>query len=322
MKCLVKFFEVVVFCFLIGLSIILAVDNRYSQVLLDGINLYIACVLPSLFPYFFITACLSNLNVTSRLCSIFSPISKKLFSVSGAVFYAYFMSIISGYPIGAKIVSELRENNLISETEAVRGSVLCSTSSPMFLIGSVGAIMFNSVLFGLLLYLSNLICSIILGILFSFYKKNEKPFDSKLTANKTQNFLYETAFSSSISVLVVGSIITIFYLLTEVLFNLKLLDGIIAIFNLIFNNKNLAEGLTLGLFECTKGLKKVAMVKIGVLSLPISAFICGLSGISIIMQSVAYLKKAKIKTAVFVFSKLLSAVLNFVVCFVFSLLFF
>ena len=322
MKNLFKLIEFLIFGFCILFSLIIALDKSYSSVVLDGIKLWFACVLPSLFPYFFITAILSSLKVTSKVGSFCSPLTKRLFNVGGAVGYAYFMSLISGYPIGAKIVSDLKSKNALSDAESVRASALCSTSSPMFMISSVGAIMFNSSRFGILLFLTHLICSIIVGVIFSFYKRAQKPNKMPyLLNNSVDNILYESAYSSVVSVLVVGGLITIFYLLTQILYDFHLLDGIIWFFSLIFKDENLATGLSLGLFECTNGLKYLSKSKGQILSLPLCAFLCGFGGISIIMQSVAYLKKAKIKTTALVFSKLLSAVLNFIVGLILALCF-
>ena len=170
-KYLYTFLEFVAFCLLIAFSIILALDKSYSFVVLDGISLWLACVLPSLFPYFFITACLSNLNLTGKFCAKLSPLTTNLFKVNGSVGYAYFISLVSGYPVGAKMVSDLYIGKVISNNEAVRASALCSTSSPMFLISSVGAIMFKNSLFGILLFLSNVLSSMIIGIIFSFYNR-------------------------------------------------------------------------------------------------------------------------------------------------------
>ena len=232
------------FSLLIALSLIIALDKSYSSVVLDGVKLWFSCVLPSLFPYFFITAILSSLNATSKISNFCSPLTKKIFNVSGAVGYAYFMSVISGYPIGAKVVCDLKQKNLLSDAESVRASVLCSTSSPMFMISSVGAIMFNNRLFGVCLFLTHLICSVIIGFIFSFYKKDIKPCQKSYLFNKrVDNILYESAYSSVISVLVVGGLITIFYLLTQVLYDLHLLDGIIYLLSLVLGSQNLATGL-------------------------------------------------------------------------------
>ena len=323
-KYLNSFLSFALFLLLIAFSLILAFGKGYSSLVLDGLSLYLACVVPSLLPYFFITAILSSMQVTSKISNKLSFLTRRVFNVGGAVGYAFFMSLISGYPVGAKIVSDLKEKGLISKAESVRASALCSTSSPMFLINSVGVIMFNSVKFGLTLFLCHFLSSVLVGIIFSFYHKNEKPlFLPFINSKKVDNVLYESAYSSVISILVVGAIITIFYLITSVLFSLKILSPIVNLFSLIFGNEILGKGLTFGLFECTQGLKILSTLKSSFLALPLCSFICGFGGISIIMQSIAYLKKAKIKTAPFIFAKIICAVINFIlstiICLVFPL---
>jgi hypothetical protein len=159
-----------------------------------------------------------------------------------------------------------------------------------------------------------LLSAITIGIIFSFYKRGDAIKDIALfNTKKVDNILYESAYSSVISILVVGAIITIFYIFSNLLFSLNLLNPLIHIFSFILGNKNIAKGFIFGLFECTQGLKILARFGAG---LPLLAFVCGFSGISVIMQSLAYLKKAKIKTAPFLLSKFLSAVLNFLYCFI------
>ena len=316
------FLSITFFLCLICLSLILSLGKGFSALTLQGINLWLSLILPAMFPYFFITAILSSLSITSKISNKFSPLTKRLFNTSGACGYAFFMSLIAGYPIGAKIVCDLREKNVISQSEAIRASAFCSTSSPMFLISSVGSIMFNNTTFGLVLFISNVISAIMVGIIFSYYKKSDKPSATPyITNQKIDNILYESAYSSVISVLVVGAIITVFYILSSILFRFNILSPIINFLSLILGNYNTSKALTFGLIESTQGLKLLSTLPITSLTLPLCAFICGFGGISIIMQSIAYLKKAKIKTAPFIKAKLLCAVLNFLITFIICLIF-
>ncbi|MBE5749527.1 MAG: hypothetical protein E7346_01490 [Clostridiales bacterium] len=307
-----RFFEFAFFLVLLSFSVILCTGN-FTAAVTDGVGLWAAVVLPSLFPYFFITAILSSLNVTSKISNKLSPLFNKVFNVNGAVGFCYLMSLISGYPVGAKTVSDLKEKGIIGDTESIRAAALCSTSSPMFLIGSVGSLMFRSTAFGLALFFCHFLSSVIIGIIFSFYKRNDKP---KIQAafnfnGKIDNLLYESAYSSVISILVVGGLITIFYLLTEILLFYNVLSPFIKLLSVILGDN--AEPLVLGLFECTKGLKNLSEFGIGLSGFLISAFICGFGGLSVIAQSVAYLKKAKIKTAPFLVAKVLQAVVSFMI---------
>lgn len=316
------FFSFIFLVFLVAISLILSFGKGFSSLTLEGISLWLTLILPAMFPYFFITAILSSINITSKIANKFSPLTKRFFNVSGGCGYAFFMSLIAGYPIGAKIVSDLREKGAINESEAIRASTFCSTSSPMFLISSVGTIMFKNTNFGLILLISSTLSAIIIGTIFSHYNKNDKPSDFLFVSNqKLDNVLYESAYSSVISVLVVGAIITIFYILSSILFRFNLLSPIISLFALALGDFEMAKALSFGLIESTSGLKLLSTLSFNTLILPLSAFICGFGGLSVIMQSIAYLKKAKIKTAPFIKAKLLSAVINFVITFIICLIF-
>ena len=121
-------FEGLFFIILLSLSLTLALSSGFSGAVLEGVKLWAACVLPSLFPYFFITAVMSSLSVTGKFSKLLTPLTKRLFRCGGLVGYAYFMSLLSGYPVGAKTVCDLKNRGLIESAEAVRAACVCYTS--------------------------------------------------------------------------------------------------------------------------------------------------------------------------------------------------
>lgn len=289
----------------------------------DGLKLWFACVLPSLFPYMFLSAVLSEIPAAGKTALKLSPVSEKVFKINGCAVYAFFLSVISGYPIGAKTVSDLRLKGLLNETEAVRAAALCSTSSPVFLIVSVGGIAFKSTVFGVALFITHILSALTVGVLFSFYKRKVKPEKpSPVFTERSANVLYYCAEKSVISVLVVGGLIAFFYLLTDVLFSAGIFTPAVKLFSAVFKDGNVGKGVVFSVFECTKGLKTISLSGIKLLTLPLCAAVCGFGGFSVILQSVAFLKNAKIKVAAFLFSKLLAAAVNFVFGCALSLIFF
>ena len=62
--------------------------------------------------------------------------------------FPFVMSVLSGYPMGAKIVGDLRRDGEISQREAMRLMSFCSTSGPAFMVGAVGAGMLGSGMLG------------------------------------------------------------------------------------------------------------------------------------------------------------------------------
>ena len=182
--------------------------------------------------------------------------------------------------------------------------------------------MFNSTAFGIKLFFTHLISSILVGIIFSLYHRKEKPFNNLPNhTKKLDNLLYESAYSSVISILIVGALITIFYLLTEILLSLGVLSPLIYLLELLFNDRVIAESIVFGIFECTKGLKTLSAYSVSWITFPVAAAICGFGGFSVIAQSVAYLKTAKIKTAPFFLSKVTVAVINFILALIVNFIF-
>ena len=226
--------EFLPFILIVFFAVILSVNKGFSHFTLDGIKMYFALIFPTLFPYLFLTTLLSFNKGCKKLAKLLSPVTKKLFKASGLVGYAYFMSLLSGYPIGASIISDLKNSNLISEKEAERGSILCSTCSPSYMISTVGSIMFNSLSFGLNLYAVQILSSFLVSILFSFFYKDEPSPHLFLTDKKSQNVIYDSITSAITSTLFVGAIITLFYVFSEVLYSLGFFSFPIYILYLIF----------------------------------------------------------------------------------------
>ena len=62
---------------------------------------------------------------------------RPLFNVPGEGAFAFLMGLISGYPVGAKIVTDLKDNNLCTTEEAERMLCFTNNSGPLFIIGTV-----------------------------------------------------------------------------------------------------------------------------------------------------------------------------------------
>ena len=83
----------------------------------NGINLWLNSVVPSLLPFFIATELLSYTNIIYYIGRFLNNIMRPLFNVPGEGAFAFLMGIISGYPTGAKIVSNLKENNICTKAE-------------------------------------------------------------------------------------------------------------------------------------------------------------------------------------------------------------
>ena len=92
----------------------------FSKSNIIALNIWINNVVPSLFPFFIATELLNNTNIPKQIGYLFNKIMRPLFNVPGIGAYALFMGVVSGYPVGAKIVTNFRNNNLCTKEEAER----------------------------------------------------------------------------------------------------------------------------------------------------------------------------------------------------------
>ena len=137
----------------------------------SGLSLWATAVVPSLFPFFIATELLGYTNLIPKLGKIFEKIMKPIFNVPGEGSYAFIMGLISGYPVGAKIVSNFRQEGICTKEEAERLVSFTNNSGPLFIIGTVGCMLFGDTRTGVLLLLTHILACISVGFVMSFWKK-------------------------------------------------------------------------------------------------------------------------------------------------------
>ena len=106
-------------------------------------------LVPSLFPFFVLSAFISRLGIASILGKIISPIVSPAYGISSAGASALIMGFIGGYPSGAAYIAELEKAGDIKPEEAERLIAFCNNSGPAFIIGVIGNCIFNSTKIGI-----------------------------------------------------------------------------------------------------------------------------------------------------------------------------
>ncbi|MCI6976113.1 MAG: hypothetical protein MR895_02065, partial [Clostridiales bacterium] len=94
--------------------------------------LFWAAVLPALFPFFFFTRMLTGLGFPETVGKFFEKPVKFLFHTPPISAYIFFMSVLSGYPIGAKLISEFYKNGVINTEESKKNNCFFINFSAAF----------------------------------------------------------------------------------------------------------------------------------------------------------------------------------------------
>lgn len=298
----------VLFCILFPESMINSAKN--------GLSLWVKIILPSLFPFLI----LSNLITKTALPKIFGtlldPIIKFLFNLPGISALPLFLGMTGGYPIGAKVTSDLRQNNLISKNTANRLIAFTNNSGPLFITGAIGIGLYKNSKIGLLLLLVHYLSAIIVGLILRFKKDNSTTKNTTninfeiITLSKLGTTLNEAIQNAITSILGIGGFIILFSIISTILFETGIIN---LISNTIFPflNKTTSFSLISGLLEVTNGINNLYSAQIPLLQkLVFTSILLGFGGFSIHMQTLSILSKTDIKISSYITGKSLQAIIS------------
>ena len=268
-----------------------------------------------------------NTNFVNCLGRYLNKIMKPLFNIRGEGSFGFIMGLISGYPVGAKIACDFRENNICSKEECERLLSFTNNSGPLFIVGTVGISMFGNSTIGLLLLITHILACITVGIIFRFWKFNSsspeyvgsKNSNYKKYKNVTFSNLGEVlgkSISNSIStVLMIGGFVVIFSSIISILKSSGILNSLVFIITPIFNFLNIDSsfvyGILTGLLEITNGISYVSSINIKAISVNIiiTAFLLGFGGLSVLLQVLSITSKTDLSIKPYIYGKFLHGVL-------------
>lgn len=119
---------------------------------------------PSIFPFFVLSFLFINMGYPLILNKYFKNITRKIFHLSENTSFILLMSIISGFPSGAKYIVKDYNNNYITKEEGNQLLLFTHFANPLFVLGTCG-ILLNSKRLAYKILICQLFANIILGIL-------------------------------------------------------------------------------------------------------------------------------------------------------------
>ena len=294
-----------------------------------GLSLWANSVVPSLLPFFIATELLCSTNLVQSIGIVLSPFMKPLFNVSGEGGFALIMGIISGYPTGAKIASRFWQDRICSKEECERLLSFTNNSGPLFIIGTVGISMFGNTTIGLLLFITHILASLTVGIIFRFWKYNtshkiintgysssSKNSSNNLSSKKVNLLnlgeIIGTSITNSIStILMIGGFVVLFSVVISILSASNLLQLAASFTSPVFNTigipASLSKHILTGILEITNGINGISSVHLKNISINIiiTAFLLGFGGISVMLQVLSIISKTDLSPRPYIIGKLL-----------------
>ena len=289
--------------------------QRYAAACAEGIALWAKVVLPALFPFLVLTAWIARSGMIVGLGRKLSPLLRRC-GLPAASAGAFLLSIVSGYPVGSRVVADLQRRGEIGRADAEKLSILCSTSGPMFILGSVGSAMFGGGKAGAVLLTAHLFGVLAIALPVLLFRKRSaaaEPSPSPAAqrsaarairapqARAPSDTLGETVREAVLSVLCVGGFIALANVALCAAEDLLLLAPPHALAELClrpFGAQACAEGIVYGLIEATRGCAALAAADAA--GLPFAAFAITFGGASILAQQLAFLRPAGVRAGRFI----------------------
>ena len=269
------------FCVMSALSLALLFiySDAAVSAMSDGMRLCVGTLIPSLFPFMVLSELFVRSGAAELVGKIVGAPISWLLGISRKSGIAWLLGTLCGFPIGMRCAISLYEQGKIESSELEHISTFCNSPSSAFLIGAVGASLLGSREFGIILYVSHVITSLLIGLMGRlFFKKNNRT--TALTQSAPSRQSAARIFSDAVS----ASAMSMLFICAFVLF-FSSLTGILKLFLDSLNVGGIPRALTLGFFEMTGGVFSASELPLRY-AIPTVAAITGWSGLSVHFQLV------------------------------------
>lgn len=100
-----------------------------------GLTLWFQKMIPTLFPFMLLSGLMVRMNLTEPFAGFLRPVLRPFFPISANGIYVIVMGFLCGFPMGAKVISELYERDRLSKEEAEYLLSFCNNIGPIYFLG-------------------------------------------------------------------------------------------------------------------------------------------------------------------------------------------
>jgi len=283
-----KLSQGIMICLFLTMTVFIMVySNDVMMSVSFSISIWVESLFPSLFPFFVVSNLLLNYGFVDILGGLFKNIMPRLFSLPREASFVFAISLISGFPSGAKYTTELVSKGIISHEEASHLLTFTHYSNPLFILGMIGEFLLGNKNLGFLILVCHVMSGILVGVLLS--KRND------IVLSKSKNFSLKKK-RDSFGMILKNSI-------QDALSTLFLMLGIVTVFLVfttifknVFHFNEFLQTIFTGLLEMTQGVYGVNNLSISILQKAmLMTFFISFGGFSVHSQVLSIISSQKIK---------------------------
>lgn len=275
---------------------ILLFSESCSKGALNGISLCLNVLVPSLFPFMAASSFIVKIGLSQKIGKPLSKVTRALFGLSGSFAPVILLSMLGGYPVGAKGISELAKSGEVSQREAEKAALFAVCAGPGFIINFVGASLYNSKTVGIIILCSQIISVILLGIVINLFdkQKSQDCFCAKTSEKPCSvgTAIVESALDSSKGILGICAFVILFSAFIEIIGQII--------------SDNTAENMLCCLLEVCSAVNRLSQN----CTLEMTAFAVGFGGLCVHFQIYSALGKINVNKLLFFCIRIIQGVIT------------
>jgi len=282
--------------------LILFFPGQTGEGVRTGLSLCYAAVIPSVFPSLILTDLLFSRPTDAIECTV-GRLFSRFFRVSPRGAVAWVSGLLSGFPVGALVVSDDVRKGLLSREEGAYLLSFVNNTGPSFLVGGIGIGLFRSAALGWSLYLLQIPISLFVG----FLLRPKKAFPSKSSPQfpPTGADPVSSIVRAAESCVRIAGFVCFFSVISSLL--KTVIPG------------GFAFAAVTSFLEIGSGALAASRLSFPFPALPLLAFAVCFSGLSVHFQTIALLSDAKLDPGKYKTGKTLSGVIALLLSLLFCL---
>jgi sporulation integral membrane protein YlbJ len=321
--------------------LILIYPKQSFDAALNGVAIWWDVLFPALFPFFVVSELMLGFGIVHFFGTLLDPMMRPVFRIPGSGGFVMAMGFAAGYPVGARLTSQLWDAKLINREESERLAAYTTTSDPIFLIGAVAVGFFHNAALAPVLAVAHYGGAVIVGLLMRFWGGRTTPkvmpipeigkrrvsiwrraFESMHKARISDGRPFGTLLIQGVQsglrlIIVVGGLVVFFSVVIEVLTIagvIGLIQSFIASVLSAFNIPGpLSAAIVNGFFEVTLGAKTAAASFPGAdlrSQAVVAAFVLSWAGLSVHAQSMSLMHHMPVRYSSFFLARFVHALLS------------
>ncbi len=253
-------------------SLVLSADE-ISERIRNTMVYVVRNVVPALFPFMILSSVIVENNTLVFANEILGDLFVRFFRVNRFAVTSVLLGFCGGFPTGAAAAAKISLINDLPTHESERLIMLSHNTGPAFPVVFIGGALLNDVNLGLLIYVSQIIAWLILGLI-------SKVLVNNVTENKTVRKSKQNSISKSLTNALGDSTLNCVKIVGTIVFWSFTIGTILEFLNVGRGS----SAVILSIFELSSGCDKALELN-GLFKLAVLSFAVGFGGVSSLMQA-------------------------------------